>query len=261
MSDDRSTDVVRLDETGEVPVIEVTVAAPVETVWPYLRDPQLIRRWHGWEADELDAEIKVIYLDTVVADDENHVLTGTFPGPDGPVEADRFSLHPDGPDRTIVRITRGPRGIDPAWSAMYDDVTQGWISFLAQLRFAVDQHLGEDRRTVFVGAFTPGPPALDLLGLSAASSGPIMLTGTDPPPVTGTTWFRAPGQVGLFVPEYGPGLVVVADKPGADPDTAAVSMVIVTTYGLTDAEHADVEQSWTAWWTAHHPAAEPQPAG
>ena len=41
--------------------IEVVIAAPAPEVWAALRDPQLIRRWHGWEDDGLDAEIEQIY--------------------------------------------------------------------------------------------------------------------------------------------------------------------------------------------------------
>jgi len=255
-SDSHPREPVRVDRSGPVPVIEVTVAAPVAAVWPHLRDKQLIRRWHGWEMDGLDEEIDVIYLDTVTVDDEAHVLTGTFPGPDGPVDADRFEAVADGPDRTIVRITRGPLGIDATWDGMYDDVTHGWISFLAQLRFAVEQHLGEDRQTVFVGAFGgPLPRALDLLGLdetALAAGDSVQIAAADAPPVGGTVWFSAEGQVGVTVPEYGPGLVLVADKPGAEPGAATSSMVIVTTYGLPAAEHQRVGRDWTQWWSAHH---------
>ena len=52
--------------------------------------------------------------------------------------------------------------------------------------------------------------------------------------------------------------MLVADKAGAEPATATSSIVIVTTYGLSDAEYDRVENDWTRWWAAHHaePAAE-----
>jgi len=43
------------------PTIEVTIAAPVATVWQSLRDPELIKRWHGWHFPDLDQEIQLIF--------------------------------------------------------------------------------------------------------------------------------------------------------------------------------------------------------
>jgi hypothetical protein len=242
---------VRLSGTDERPVIEVTISAPLATVWPHLRDPVLIRRWHGWEAEELDAEIEFIYHEHAEADDDAHVIRskgGAAPG-------DRFDAEAADPDTTVVRITRGPRGTNPDWDAMYDDITQGWLSFLAQLKFAVEQHPGVDRRTVFRGRFEPGPRLQDLLGVESpvAQGQPYRITGADAPQIAGTVWFHTGGQLGLTVTTYGPGLVVVADKPGPEPDTAPASMLIVSTFGLTADEYAEVESAWSQWWSAHNP--------
>jgi hypothetical protein len=54
--------------------IEVTVAAPVATVWQSLRDPELIKRWHGWHAAELDEEISLIFGNPQSVDEVSHVL-------------------------------------------------------------------------------------------------------------------------------------------------------------------------------------------
>jgi uncharacterized protein YndB with AHSA1/START domain len=250
---------VRLTGTDERPVIEVIVAAPVDAVWAHLRDPELIRRWHGWEDPGLDAEIQFIYVEHSEADDEAHVIRGRGgPAPGSYELGDRFDVEATGPQTTVVRITRGPRGTDPGWDAMYDDVTQGWTSFLAQLRFAVERHPGVDRRTVFRGRFgQPGPRALDLLGADAlptAAGSPCRLDVAGLPSIAGSLWFRTHDQIGLVVDDYGPGLVIVADKPGEDPQRTAVSMIIVSTFGLTDDEHGRVEAKWSAWWSGTSPA-------
>ena len=53
-----------MDDHQDHPVtVEVTVEAPAGQVWSSLRDPKQIRRWHGWQYDQLDAEIREIYLD------------------------------------------------------------------------------------------------------------------------------------------------------------------------------------------------------
>src|SRR6185312_10595154 len=206
----RGPESVRLTGTDERPAIEVTVAAPVATVWAHLRDPELIRRWHGWEDPGLDAEIQFIYVEHSEADDDAHVIRGRGgPAPGSYELGDRFDVEKAGPETTVVRITRGPRGTDPDWDAMYDDVTQGWTSFLAQLKFAVERHPGVDRRTVFRGRFgESGPRALNLVDVDAlptAAGSPYRLEVPGPRPITGSLWFRTDDQIGLLVDDYGPG--------------------------------------------------------
>jgi hypothetical protein len=238
------------DEEGR-PVIEVTVAAPVATVWEHLRDPALISRWHGWDYDELDEEIDLIYGSGAREADEPYVLEtkgGSAPG--SFEQGDRFELVASG-DSTVVRITRGPRGTDPDWDAMYDDITQGWVSFLAQLRFVVEAHDDAPRRTVFLHA-AGGPSARELLDLAGRDAGEAWSARPSSElELDGRTFFRTGAQTGATVDAYGPGLVVAADKAG--PDGAWDSMVIVSTFGLDDATFDEVETAWRRWWVDTHP--------
>ncbi len=181
--------------------VEVTVPVPSADVWRALRDPAEIRRWHGWDFDGLDEEIDVIYLRDVEAD----AAAGTLATADG----SRFELE-DGVAGTILRVTM-PAPAE-SWDAVYDDVREGWVSFVWQLRFALEHHPGEDRRTVF----NPTAPS---------------------EPAAGRELFRTPHQVGRVVDGYGPGLVIEHVKP-------AGGMVIVTTYGLDDDAFAQVERRW-----------------
>lgn len=129
------------------PVIEVTIAAPVGAVWASLRDPALIRRWHGWHYEGLDDEVALIF-GTEGADDDAHVLQANA--------GDRFEVEAvEGGSR--VRITRAAFVPGDEWSAYYDDITDGWVSFLNQLRFMHEQHPDAERRTVFLmGRGRPG---------------------------------------------------------------------------------------------------------
>ena len=116
-------------------IVEVVTAAPVETVWRALRDPAEIRRWFGWDYEGLEDEIRYIFAEASTADDEARVLDG---GPGGTI-----ALEAQG-DRTVVRVTR------PAPQGDYDEVDEGWLTFVQQLRFYLERHPGRDRRTVHV---------------------------------------------------------------------------------------------------------------
>ena len=117
------------------PVIcEVVIAAPADAVWRALREPSEIRRWFGWDYDRLDEEIQFIFLGEAKADDAERVLDMGVGGV--------IALEDRG-DATAVRVTRaGDEG--------YDDVNEGWITFVQQLRFYLERHPGQDRRTVHV---------------------------------------------------------------------------------------------------------------
>ncbi len=257
MSDTPDTAPVRVhDDDDASTTIEVTVAAPVATVWEHLREPALIARWHGWDFEGLDAEIDLIYGAGAREGAEPHVLETKGGAAPGSFEhGDRFDLREED-GGTVVRVTRGPRGVDPDWDAMYDDITQGWVSFLAQLRFAVEQRPGWARRTVLLVDAPARVAARDLLGLAGLDAGSAWSARPTPDlDLAGTGWFRTSWQTGVTVDGYGPGLVVAADKP--DPDGGfGASMVIVSTYGLEDERFAEVELAWQTWWKQHHAPAE-----
>ena len=130
---------------SDTPRIEVTVAAPIDTVWSVLRDPELIARWHGWEFDGLAEEVRTIYLNGVVDDPDAHTLELS--------DGDRFTLH-EVAGGVLVRVTRAPHDPESDWADYYDDINEGWWTFLQQLRFAVERHGVAERRTP-----VPGRPA------------------------------------------------------------------------------------------------------
>jgi len=239
--------------------IEVTVGAPIETVWSYLRDPELISRWHGWVADELEQEIDFIYRGHAHESATPYVLEMDR-GSEGSVDGgDRFELFAadgtngaDGP--TTVRITRGARGSDEIWDAWYDDITEGWTSFLNQLRFTLEVQPERLRRTVFLNVDGAGLPSVrQALGLSGvAFSAPYAAAGGDLD-LSGRGWFVSAHQVGVTVDTLGPGLVIAADKPDQT-GASKGAMVIVSTYGQDEAAFARTVQQWGQWWKAQYPA-------
>jgi len=135
-------------------VIEVTIAAPPDEVWRALRDRDRIRHWHGWEFEGLEDEIELIFFkETKESDDRRTVWMGA---------GDRFDLIPDGAG-TRVRITRAPLSGNAKWDAYYDQVTEGWTTFTHQLKFALEAHPGQPRRTLFYAGNGPEPEPGELV--------------------------------------------------------------------------------------------------
>jgi uncharacterized protein YndB with AHSA1/START domain len=234
-----------------VPVIEVTIAAPIAEVWRALRDRKLLRTWHGWDyetpdgTDGLDAEIQVIYFgDDVVETPSVRLFLGT----------DTFDLTET--DQGVrLRLTRSAKGGNPEWDAYYDDITEGWTTFLHQLKWAVEQHPGQGRITHFsVG--TPHRPGsiVDRLGLAGiagqAPGTPYAITLPMSIDITGTVFFRTPNQLGLTVTDWGNGLLIVADAGTAAHRPVAGSSAILSTYGLPADDLAKLRETWDAWWTS-----------
>jgi uncharacterized protein YndB with AHSA1/START domain len=226
--------------------VELTIAAPVDEVWQAMRDPALIRRWHGWEFETdggLDAEIDLIYRQHATETQPGHTLDlgdGTT-----------FTLHDAGAGRTLVRMVRAPRGSNPDWDDYYEDINEGWVTFLHQLRFALERHPGADRRTLFFSG-TPGeagePRAALRLDRIAGAPGERYRTDLVGEPVTGEVWFRSSRQTGLSVDGWGDGLMITGTAPPSSKRPHPQAMAVLTTYGLDDKEFEELSERWTRWW-------------
>jgi len=237
-------------------LVEVTIAAPAEAVWDALADPAKIYNWFGWEADSLKDEIDYIFTTHAKRDEAKRVLF--FEG-----VADRFELVDQG-GKTLLRVVRAvPEG--ESWDGVYEDMTEGWISFVVQLKLAMEQHGLGPRRTIFLdGSAKPGGQApLAALGLDRVAETPagqavsaLLPTGEQ---IEGRSWHRTPWQFGLTVPQWGDGqgdgLLIVTDKSKTDASPDGRGMVILTTYGLSDAAFAELEGRWSTWWGERFAAA------
>jgi hypothetical protein len=234
--------------TDRAVAVETTIAAPFDTVWNALRDPDEIRRWHGWDYDDLAAEIDEIYVRGAEADR----AAGTIAIGDG----SRFDVEARGTD-TVVRVTMPAPAGGAGWDQIYDDIREGWTSFVMQLRFALERHPGEDRRTLQLDGAGAAPVGPSTLGLDGARAPGARFEGETP---WGERWsgevlFRNEHQVGLTVDGYGPGLVILHAKPAQVRPPRGGGMAIVTAYGLDDEAFAALEQRWTSWWREHYPPA------
>ena len=241
-------------EGGDVRM-EVTLPAPFDVVWRWVRDPDLIRRWHGWEDPGLDDEIKFMYVDKAQPDEDERSLR---------IGNHLFAFESRG-DSTVVRLTRAAPAVGQEWTdEYYGMVEQGWTIFVEQLRLALARHADAERRTVFLYGKRPdATTTAAALGLSPAGAlapgsrySATLPTGDD---VAGEVWFVTDHELGVTVDGWGDGLLVVATGhggAGGDTGPGAPSMVVITTYGMTDAAVDDLHDRWTAWWSANHAAAD-----
>jgi hypothetical protein len=218
--------------------IEVTLPGPLDEVWPAFRDPDVIRQWHGWEYEHLEAEIREIFVDGTVVEEDGRTLH---------VGGHRFTFEAMGA-QTIVRVTRAtPLSTDGMdWDAWYDDIDEGWLSFLQQLRFAMARHWGVARHTVHLdgAAGAPTSPAA-ALGLDVdGSPGDRYEADVAGEHLTGEIWFRSTHQLGLTVDAWGPGLLVLGDSPNGG---GLAGSATLTSYGEPDEGR---EARWTAAWRA-----------
>jgi len=218
---------------GTRTIAELRIAAPAARVWNALREPREIKRWFGWEHGGLDAEVEFIFGSDAEVVEEGRRLR--FSGVDTTVTISGLGAG------SSLRVTKPADGSD---ALPYDEVEAGWITFLQQLRFALERHPEEARRTVYLAATAARAPldAFEPLGGCAIGSR-YELTAAEK--IAGELWFEHENQFGLTVDEAGDGLLIVARNP-----QAATASAILTTYGLDDDAFEWLRARWTEWWKA-----------
>ena len=220
------------------------MAAPADAVWRALRDRAELPRWFGWDAEGLAEEIEDIFVAHAVASDGERILRFDD-------ISDRFELEPRGAEETVLRLV-GAR-LDPD---AYDGMHEGWLSFVAQLRFALERHPGKDRRTLYLTGQTPsadGHTVMAALGLTDVQTGGDVgdryeVRGDDGEvALAGELWATSPRQTAITV-GGGTGLLVATQLPADVKPPYGGATAIITSYDLSDDEFQRVRHSWTGWW-------------
>lgn len=235
-------------------IVEMTIAAPVDTVWKAMRDPQQMLNWFGWDADTLPDEIQFIFFDHATADEAKKVLS--IHEHEG--IADRMELVA-APGGTILRVVRSS-AVTGDWDAFYEDTWEGWTTFFQQLRFYIERHPGTKRRTLFLSGKLPAPGGMlpvAALGLGKLMTAPAGSAASFDLPlgeqVSGPVWHHSDHQVGMTVDSWGDGLMVITDQPAPNGGPNGGGTAVLTTVGLSDAAFAALEKRWTAWWSERFP--------
>ncbi|MEE2522547.1 SRPBCC domain-containing protein [Pseudarthrobacter sp. J75] len=231
--------------------LSVVINADARQVWEMLREPAKVAQWHGWDAETLPAEIDEIYFGSDVVEAPDHTSVTLHGG-------DVFELEPVATG-TLVKVTRGGVDHDSEWAAWDEDITQGWLTFLQQLRFALERHPHGKRHTLFFDFPDGSGSAIEKLGLAETPKPGeayelTLATGEE---ISGKVWYRDQHQVGLTVhsyAEHGDGLLIVADKPVLEdvrPDGGA--MVIASTYDLGAHQLESIQSRWDGWRAENYP--------
>lgn len=231
--------------------VEVTVSAPADEVWRALRDPAQIAQWFGWDAETLPDEIDYIFAKHAHADDAARTIQW-----DG--QPDRFEVEARG-ELTVVRVVRAAPAAEHVWDDVFEDMTQGWISFVYQLKLWFDRARAA-RRTIFLSGRPRegGPLAAAALGLAGGPPGsPYRAMAPFGDELAGRISHQNRFQLGVTVDAYGDGLIVIIDRPPGGKYPTGASMVTITTFGLADAAFTALESRWRAWWDAHFVTAPP----
>jgi len=235
--------------------LSVVINSDAQQVWTMLREPAKVSQWHGWEADDQAAEINEIYFSPNVVEGADHTSLVVDGG-------DVFTLKPV-PTGTELSVTRAAVDHNSEWAAWDEDITQGWLTFIQQLRFALERHPHGKRRTFFFSVPGNDGSAIEKLGLSDVPKPgePYSLTLATGEEVSGKVWFRSNHQVGLTVhhyAEHGEGLVIVADQPSIkDIRPEGGSLVIVSTYDLGAHQLESIRNYWDTWRAENYPTSDP----
>ncbi len=214
--------------------MEITLPAPVDTVWQAFRDPTVIRRWFGWDYEGLGDEIRYIFVDHARQVPLERIEFEGDPATERPEEAPQMiELVEDGP-RTIVRVVQSGPLANAAWDELYEEIAQGWHAFFQQLRHYLERHPGEERRTLYLEGTAPAPKVLATI--NELAPGELRYDGTH--------------QRVTTVEGYGGGLVIVLAEKGLETDEPGRAHVTLTTHGLDDAHFAEARREWDARWAA-----------
>jgi Activator of Hsp90 ATPase homolog 1-like protein len=231
-------------------VVDVTIAAPIERVWQALRDPALLAQWFGWDYDKLAAEIEMIFLGSDIK---------VEPGRRLDMGGDVFELEAVG-SSTRVRLVRAEAPTSDTWDGVYDDIDEGWRTFVAQLAFWLEAQQGVDRavsprRTIYLAGHreqADGPSLAAAAGLSAIADLPVgeryATTAVTGEPLAGVVRFRTEHQVGFSVDAWGPGMLVLAGRPGSPKSPHGGGFALITAFGVTEDALARIADGWSAAW-------------
>jgi uncharacterized protein YndB with AHSA1/START domain len=203
--------------------VEVVIRTPHVEVWRALTEPDQVRRWFGWDYPGLDEEIELMFVANARHEPRERILM--YEGDDqSAIEVEADGAH------TIVRAVYPASLEDVDLDDSYDQIEEGWRTFLLQLRDYVERHPGERRRTIRL----------------TSEAKPIAVLAAVAGEVEGESRRASPHLSVTTTDSYGRGLVVVdSSEPLDSADTGRVN-VTITTYGLDDERFAALRARWQA---------------
>lgn len=188
--------------TNATPKLSLTIKASVDAVWNALRDKEKLLQWHGWDTSTLEDEIENIYFTDIKEEVGEDKRTLRVNG------GDTFSVESVGADTRLTLVRAGLSG-NSEWDAYYGNITEGWVSFIEQLRFMLERDSNTVRKTTFTPLSLNKSEVLAKLGLSEEKEGTKFSGEFQGEEISGRVWFSTQNQLGLVVNEWGPGLLII----------------------------------------------------
>lgn len=203
-------------ETPKSYHVELELPVGRDEVWDAVTQPAMLRQWFGWEYDELDVEIRHIFVDEA-----------TLRSPERMGWADGSYLEvTGGDDRAVVRAVRQGSDAEPD---RFDAIEEGWRAFLLQLRHLLTERPQGARRTLYLTGASSWRQVLELAGATTASVA------------------RFGSRVAWVVDADGQ-LVVMAGREPVGARGACRMEITVSTYGLDDAAFELARKRWSERW-------------
>ena len=174
---------------------------------------------------------------------------------------DAFELVAEG-SSTRVRVVRADAPAGDTWDGVYDDVDEGWRTFVAQLAFWLEVQNGVARdvcarRTLYFAGHRESADAptltaaAGLAGLDGLAVGErYALTASTGETLAGRVRFRSQHQLGVSVDAWGPGFLVFAGRTPSDKSPHGGGFALITTFGQTADQTARLGEAWAAVWRA-----------
>jgi hypothetical protein len=234
-------------------VVSVDVPVPFDTAWAHLRQPELIRRWYGWDDPDLDDVVAQVFgHEAIVQRADSGLPVGWLRWHNH----DRIEAHGGwgGAPRTTITVRRPDHALLASYDGVRDEVDERWITWLHQLRYALTHHLGEERHSFAVRGLDGDRPdrLLYRVGLHGARGvplgGAVEVHRPDGSVIGGTLEYCAPHQFGVALRgACGSLLVVQLVPPASHPPNGAVN-AFWSTYGLDDETLDAARERWHSWW-------------
>jgi len=262
-------------------IVSIDIPVPLATVWEHLRDPQLIRRWYGWDDPGLDAEIHRVFLDRHI---EEHVFEGdkvfeqrpvegrriegdtttrllSWPHHKGDVVAVRSTVHE--PGHTHFIVTRPSHDGRSHYDGVRDEGDERWIASAHQLRFALTVQPGQERRTLSVFGLDAGERTdrlIDRAGLHGIRGVPVgghvQARRPDGTLLGGTLVYKEAQQFGLTLHGITESFLVIFETPVASHPPHGTVGAVLNTFGLDESTFEQVRERWSGWWRRSLPHGE-----
>jgi uncharacterized protein YndB with AHSA1/START domain len=203
--------------------VEVVIRTPYIEVWRALTQRDQVKRWFGWDYAGLEDEIELMFFANAKHEPPGRILM--FEGEDqSAIEVEADGAH------TIVRAVYPASLEDVESEDAYDQIEEGWRTFLLQLRDYLERHPGKRRRTIRV----------------TSEAKPIAVLAAVAGEVEGQSRRAGPHLSVTTTDSYGRGLVVVdSSEPLDSADTGRVN-VTITTYGLDNESFGRLRKRWQA---------------